>query len=443
MADNGPVRGTMVIRPYGYAIWERMQMEIDRRIKDTGAKNAYFPLFIPESYFSREAEHVEGFSPELAVVTHAGGEDLAEPIVVRPTSETVVGEFMAKWIQSYRDLPLLLNQWANVVRWELRPRLFLRSSEFLWQEGHTAHATYEDASIYARRIHYEVYNDFMVNVLACPSFIGIKPASERFPGAINSMTGEAVMRDGKALQMMTTHELGKNFARAFDIYYQSEEGQAELCYTTSWGASTRLVGGLIMAHGDDYGLKVPPNLAPVQVVVIAVRDEVEVNEAADRVAADLQAVGVRVEVDRTRGSFGRRVTDWEIKGVPLRIEVGPRDLAQGLVTIARRDTGEKTTVGLGALTNDVSALLERIQTDMLASAVAFRDERTHDVTSLAEALDAAKDGFARLAWSLVKGEGETELNAQAVSVRCLQRQDGSMPESEDEGGLICLVAKSY
>jgi prolyl-tRNA synthetase len=251
------------------------------------------------------------------------------------------------------------------------------------------------------------------------------------------------MRDGKALQMMTTHELGKNFARAFDIYYQSEEGQAELCYTTSWGASTRLVGGLIMAHGDDYGLKVPPNLAPVQVVVIAVRDEVEVNEAADRVAADLQAVGVRVEVDRTRGSFGRRVTDWEIKGVPLRIEVGPRDLAQGLVTIARRDTGEKTTVGLGALTNDVSALLERIQTDMLASAVAFRDERTHDVTSLAEALDAAKDGFARLAWSLVKGEGETELNAQAVSVRCLQRQDGSMPESEDEGGLICLVAKSY
>jgi prolyl-tRNA synthetase len=443
MADNGPVRGTMVIRPYGYAIWERMQMEIDRRIKDTGAKNAYFPLFIPESYFSREAEHVEGFSPELAVVTHAGGEDLAEPIVVRPTSETVVGEFMAKWIQSYRDLPLLLNQWANVVRWELRPRLFLRSSEFLWQEGHTAHATYEDAAVYARRIHYEVYNDFMVNVLACPSYIGIKPASERFPGAINSMTGEAVMRDGKALQMMTTHELGKNFARAFDIYYQSEEGQAELCYTTSWGASTRLVGGLIMAHGDDYGLKVPPNLAPTQVVIIAVRDVAEVNEAADRVAADLQGVGVRVEVDHSRGSFGRRVTDWEIKGVPLRIEVGPRDLVQGLVTVARRDNGEKTTVGLGTLTNDVPALLERIQTDMLASAVAFRDERTHDVTSLADALDAAKDGFARLAWNLVKGEGETELNTQAVSVRCLQRQDGSMPESEDEGGLICLVAKSY
>jgi prolyl-tRNA synthetase len=443
MADNGPVRGTMVIRPYGYAIWERMQQEMDWRIKETGAKNAYFPLFIPESYFSREAEHVEGFRPELAVVTHAGGEDLAEPIVVRPTSETVIGEFMAKWIQSYRDLPLLLNQWANVVRWELRPRLFLRSSEFLWQEGHTAHASYEDASAYARRIHNDVYHDFVVKVMACPTYNGIKPASERFPGAINSMTGEAVMRDGKALQMMTTHEMGTNFARAFDIYFQSEEGQAEHCYTTSWGASTRLVGGLIMAHGDDYGLRVPPNLAPVQVVVINVRDESEVNETADHVAAELRASGVRVEVDRGRGSFGRRVTDWEIKGVPLRIEVGPRDLAKGLVTVARRDTGDKTTLGLGALTKEVPLLLERVQTDMLASAVAFRDERTHDVTSIAEALDAAKDGFARLAWDLVAGEGEAELDAQSVSVRCLQRQDGSMPESEDEGGLICLVAKSY
>jgi prolyl-tRNA synthetase len=443
MADNGPVRGTMVIRPYGYAIWERMQYEMDVRIKKTGAKNAYFPLFIPQSYFAREAEHVEGFSPELAVVTHAGGEDLAEPIVVRPTSETVVGEFMAKWIQSYRDLPLLLNQWANVVRWERRPRLFLRSSEFLWQEGHTAHESFDDASAYARRIHYEVYNDFMVNVLACPSYIGIKPASERFPGAINSMTGEAVMRDGKALQMMTTHELGQNFARAFDIYFQSEAGQAELCYTTSWGASTRLVGGLIMAHGDDNGLVVPPRLAPIQVVVVAVRDEPEVNEACERVSASLSDVGVRVEVDRGRGSFGRRVTDWEIKGVPIRIEVGPRDLAQGLVTLVRRDNAEKTTLGLGALVSEVPLALESIQTNLLARAVAHRDERTRDVNSVADAIDAAKDGFARLAWDLVAGEGEATLNAQAVSVRCLQRQDGSMPSSEDEGGLVCLVAKSY
>jgi prolyl-tRNA synthetase len=443
MADNGPVRGTMVIRPYGYAIWERMQYELDVRIKKTGAKNAYFPLFIPESYFAREAQHVEGFSPELAVVTHAGGEDLAEPIVVRPTSETVVGEFMAKWIQSYRDLPLLLNQWANVVRWELRPRLFLRSSEFLWQEGHTAHESFDDATAYARRIHYEVYNDFMVNVLACPSYIGIKPASERFPGAINSMTGEAVMRDGKSLQMMTTHELGQNFARAFDIYFQSEAGQAELCYTTSWGASTRLVGGLIMVHGDDNGLIVPPRLAPTQVVVVAVRDESDVNEACDRVAASLTDVGVRVEVDRGRGSFGRRLTDWEIKGVPLRVEVGPRDLAQGLVTVVRRDNGEKSTHGLDALASEVPAALERIQSAILASAVALRDERTRDVASVADALDAAKDGFARLAWDLVAGEGEEILNAQAVSVRCLQRQDGSMPVSEDEQGLVCLVAKSY
>jgi prolyl-tRNA synthetase len=443
MADNGPVRGTMVIRPYGYAIWERMQAEMDTRIKATGAKNAYFPLFIPESYFSREAEHVEGFSPELAVVTHAGGEDLAEPIVVRPTSETVIGEFMAKWIQSYRDLPLLLNQWANVVRWELRPRLFLRSSEFLWQEGHTAHASYEDASAYARRIHYEVYNNFLLDVMAVPCFIGIKPASERFPGAINSMTGEGVMRDGKALQMMTTHELGRNFARAFDIYFQSEAGEAQLCFTTSWGASTRLIGGLIMAHGDDNGLIVPPRLAPTQLVVVAVRDEPEVNEACARVAAELSEAGVRVEIDRGRGSFGRRVTDWEIKGIPLRLEVGPRDLAQGHVTLVRRDTGAKTTHVLNALASDVPSLLERMQSDLLARAIAHRDSSTQDVTSLDEALEAASDGFARLAWDLVAGEGEQTLNAQAVSVRCLQRQDGSMPESEEEGGLICLVSKSY
>jgi prolyl-tRNA synthetase len=443
MADNGPVRGTMVIRPYGYAIWERMQAEMDTRIKATGAKNAYFPLFIPESYFSREAEHVEGFSPELAVVTHAGGEDLAEPIVVRPTSETVIGEFMAKWIQSYRDLPLLLNQWANVVRWELRPRLFLRSSEFLWQEGHTAHVSYEDASAYARRIHYEVYNDFLLDVMAVPCFIGIKPASERFPGAINSMTGEGVMRDGKALQMMTTHELGRNFARAFDIYFQSEAGEAELCYTTSWGASTRLVGGLIMAHGDDKGLIVPPRLAPTQVVVVAVRDETEVNEACERMASELNAAGVRVEIDRGRGSFGRRVTDWEIKGIPLRLEVGPRDLAQGHVTLVRRDTGAKTTHALDALAREVPSLLERMQGDLLARAIAHRDSSTQDVASLDEALEAATDGFARLAWDLVAGEGEKSLNAQAVSVRCLQRQDGSMPESEEEDGLVCLVSKSY
>ena len=443
MAENGPVRGTMVIRPYGYAIWENMVAEMDTRIKKTGAKNAYFPLFIPESYLAKEAEHVEGFSPELAVVTHAGGEALAEPVVVRPTSETVIGEFMAKWIQSYRDLPLLLNQWANVVRWELRPRLFLRSSEFLWQEGHTAHATFDDATAYAKRIHLEVYNDFLVNVLAAPCFLGIKPASERFPGAVNSLTAEGMMRDGKALQMATTHELGQNFARAFDIYYQSEAGQAELCFTNSWGASTRLVGGLIMAHGDDAGLLVPPRLAPVQVVVVPVREEPEVLRVVDALVEELVASGVRAEADRGRGSFGRRVTDWEIKGVPLRVEVGPRDLAQGLVTLVRRDTKESSSHALASLVGEVAPLLETIQGDLFARALAHRDDHTRDVTTIAEALEAAVDGFARLDWRTVVGEGETKLNEQAVSVRCLQRRDGSIPDTDDEDDLVCLVAKSY
>jgi prolyl-tRNA synthetase len=444
MADNGPVRGTMVIRPYGYAIWERMQAEIDSRIKATGAQNAYFPLFIPESYLHREAEHVEGFSPELAVVTHAGGEELAEPIVVRPTSETVIGEFMAKWIQSYRDLPLLLNQWANVVRWELRPRLFLRSSEFLWQEGHTAHASAEDASQYAMKIHLSVYHDFLETVLAVPTYLGIKPPSERFAGATNTMTCEGMMRDGKALQMATSHELGQNFAKAFDIYYQNDEGQSALCHTTSWGASTRLVGGLIMAHGDDNGLIVPPAIAPTQVVVIPVRDDEEVLEACQSLLVELSRERPsRIVVDKGRGSFGRRVTDWEIKGVPLRVEVGPRDLAHGLVTVVRRDTGEKFPVSLveaGAL---ILRLLETIQSDMYASAASFRDARTMDVITLDEAIEAAQSGFSRLPWDQVGAAGEARLNAEAITVRCLQRGDGTIPASDLEEGLVAIVAKSY
>ena len=443
MADNGPVRGTMVIRPYGYAIWENIQSAIDLRIKAAGAQNAYFPLFIPESYLSKEAEHVEGFSPELAVVTHAGGELLAEPIVVRPTSETVIGEFMAKWIQSYRDLPLLLNQWANVVRWELRPRLFLRSSEFLWQEGHTAHATYDDAAAYALKIHLEVYNSFLEEILAVPTYLGIKPPSERFAGAINTMTCEGVMRDGKALQMATSHELGQNFAKAFEIYFQNEEGQAALCHTTSWGASTRLVGGLIMAHGDDHGLIVPPRVAPIQVVVLAVRDDEEVLSACDRIVKLLQAAGVRVTMDQGRGSFGRRITDWEIKGVPLRVEVGPRDLAQGVVTMVRRDNDEKVAITIDALASTASSLLETMQSDLYASALVRRDAATTDTTTVGEALEIAQQGFARLPWSVVNGEGETTLKSQAVTVRCLQRPDGTMPSSDSEPGLVCLVAKSY
>jgi len=443
MADNGPVRGTMVIRPYGYAIWERMQAEIDVRIKEAGAENAYFPLFIPESYLAREAQHVEGFSPELAVVTHAGGEALAEPVVVRPTSETVFGEFMAKWIQSYRDLPLLLNQWANVVRWELRPRLFLRSSEFLWQEGHTAHDSYEDASAYVNGIHTNVYNDFLEKVLAMPTYLGIKPPSERFAGAINTMTCEGMMQDGKALQMATSHELGQNFAKAFDIKFQNKEGQSALCWTTSWGSSTRLVGGLIMAHGDDNGLIVPPHLAPTQVVVIAIREDDEVIAACNKIAAGLKSAGVRVRIDNGGASFGRRVTDWEIKGVPIRVEVGPRDLAEGVVALVRRDTSEKVSISPDAVATSVPGILEQMQSQMYEAQLARRNANTHDVKSIDEAMQAAQTGFARLDWDLVGSAGEARLKTDAITVRCLQRRDGSMPVTDTEKDLICIVAKSY
>src|SRR3954447_1442922 len=297
LADNGPVRGTMVVRPYAYALWEHMQAEEDRRIKAAGAENVYFPLLIPESHLQREAEHVEGFSPELAVVTHAGGKELAEPLVIRPTSETVFGEFMAKWIQSYRDLPLLLNQWANVVRWELRPRVFLRTSEFLWQEGHTAHATEVDAAQYARRIHADVYTAFLTEALAVPVLGGVKSSIERFAGATNTITCEVMMRDGKALQMATSHELGQNFARAFDIGFSDQDGNRHLCWTTSWGSSTRMVGGLIMCHGDDSGLRLPPVVAPVQAMMLAVKDGDACLDAGRASAAELWDAGVRARAD--------------------------------------------------------------------------------------------------------------------------------------------------
>ena len=442
LAENGPVRGTMVIRPYGYAIWERMQSEMDVRIKAARAQNAYFPLFIPESYFHKEAEHVEGFSPELAVVTHAGGKVLEEPVVVRPTSETVIGAFMAKWIQSYRDLPLLLNQWANVVRWELRPRLFLRTSEFLWQEGHTAHATMEDAKAYALEILHEVYEEFMVSVLAVPVVVGRKTTKERFAGAVNTMTLEAMTRDGKALQMGTSHELGQNFARAFDIAYSSADSQREHVWTTSWGTSTRMVGGLIMVHGDDDGLRVPPALAPTQVVVMAVKPDVIA--AVRQIANDLRERGVRALVDdRTDIPFGRRAVDWELKGVPVRIEIGPRDLASNTATVARRLTGEKAPAPLDGLTDEIVSLLATEQQAMLNQARAKRDERIADVDSVEDAAVAALDGWARMEWSRLGVEGEAALAQSAVTVRCLQRPDGSVPDSEDEPGLIAFVARSY
>lgn len=445
LADNGPVRGTMVIRPYGYGLWERMQAEMDWRIKLAEAENAYFPLLIPQSYLIRESEHVEGFSPELAVVTHGGGKELEEALVVRPTSETVIGEFMAKWIQSYRDLPLLLNQWANVVRWELRPRMFLRTSEFLWQEGHTAHATREDAAAYAAKILHEVYADFMVNVLAIPLHLGIKPSYDRFAGAVNTLACEAMMRDGKALQMGTSHELGQNFAKAFDILYVDSDNNQQHAWTTSWGTSTRMVGGLIMAHGDDNGLSIPPALAHIQAVVIVVREGSDVDNAASKLMADIGDHGVKVRLDdRTGTPLGRRITDWELKGVPVRIEVGPRELDKNEVTIARRDTGDKHRVSVEGAPAAVAKLMDQIQDEMLAAATEFRDTNTTDATTIDEVLDASATGFAKVPWAVVAGEdAKAALVDKAVTVRCIQRADGTIPDSENEPDLVAYCARSY
>jgi len=444
LAEGGPARGTMVIRPYGYAIWERIQAEVDTRIKRAGAENVYFPLLIPESYINREAEHVEGFSPELAVVTVAGGKELAEPLVIRPTSETVFGEHMARWINSYRDLPLRLNQWANVVRWELRPRLFLRTSEFLWQEGHTAHADRADAAAYARRIHLDVYHDFLTKALAIPVFIGRKSAVERFAGAINTFACEGIMRDRKALQLATSHELGQNFARAFDITFTDQADSEQHAWTTSWGASTRMVGGLIMAHGDARGLRVPPAVAPIQAAVVVVREDEESIARAGELVAALSERGVRVKLDAAvHVGFGRRATDWELKGVPLRIDVGPRELKDGNVTLMRRDEGGSRPFAIDQVAAAVPRILEELQSDMLAEATRFRDGSVVDAGTVAEAAEAGKSGVGRIPWALLGTDGERALLDEGVSVRCIQREDGSLPEAEDEPGLVAIVARAY
>lgn len=445
LADNGPVRGTMVIRPTAYAIWERMQADMDSRIKAAGAENAYFPLFIPESYLKREAEHVEGFSPELAVVTHGGGKQLAEPVVVRPTSETVIGEFMAKWVDSYRDLPLLLNQWANVVRWEMRPRIFLRTSEFLWQEGHTAHATEADAKAYTLKIHHEVYERHMRELLAIPVVLGRKTNRERFAGATSTYTLEAMMGDGKALQMGTSHELGQNFAKAFDIAYSSQAGSREHAWTTSWGTSTRMLGGLIMCHGDDNGLRVPPALAPIQAIVTVVKEtDGSITSAARTLVEDLAAAGVRVKLDdRVDTPFGRRAVDAELKGYPVRVEVGPRDLAEGRVVLVRRIDGSKTPLQLGEAVGAVTAALEADQKALYDEALARREAATVEVSTLDDALEAAGTGWARVPWSAVGVDGEALANERAITVRCLFRADGSVPASQDEPDLTAILARSY
>jgi prolyl-tRNA synthetase len=391
LADRGPVKGTMIIRPYGWRVWELLQSELDGRIRATGHQNAYFPIFIPESSLRREAEHVEGFSPELAVVTIAGGKVLEEPIVVRPTSETVIGEAFSRWISSYRDLPMLLNQWANVVRWELRPRLFLRTTEFLWQEGHTAHVDEEDAMA-ETMVALGIYAETARDVAALPVIEGEKTPGERFAGAKRTFTSEAMMRDGRALQSGTSHYLGTNFARAFDITYTSEEGVLEHCHTTSWGLSTRLIGGVIMGHGDDKGLIMPPRLAPHQVVVVPIsrgEETGEVPAAADSLAARLRDAGLRVHVDgRPHVSPGFKYNEWELRGVPYRIEIGPRDLAAGVVTLADRMTGSKEQLPTDACVAGMPARLEGFHRALYARALAFRQERTAAVEDK-DAFDAA------------------------------------------------------
>jgi len=445
LADNGPVRGTMVIRPWGYAIWERLQAALDERIKAAGAENAYFPLFIPEAFLKLEAEHVEGFSPELAVVTHGGGKDLEEPVVVRPTSETVINHFFAKWVHSHRDLPLLINQWANVVRWELRPRLFLRTSEFLWQEGHTVHATEAEARAYALQILGDVYVETMTQVAAIPVFTGHKTERERFAGATRTWTCEGMMGDGKALQMGTSHELGQNFARAFEIRFSDTDGELRYPWQTSWGVSTRLIGALIMAHGDDFGLRLPPDLAPHQVVVLVVRDDDGVRRAAESLVAELVAAGLRVKLDdRTDTGFGRRSVDWELKGVPVRVEVGPRDLADGNVTMVVRHRQEKVQVPVGGAVAAVTTTMARVADELRAEAVAFRDARTEDVDDLAGAVEVGKAGFARVPWAAVGADGERQLAAATLSVRCLQRPDGGLlADGVGDESAVAIVGRSY
>jgi prolyl-tRNA synthetase len=442
LAENGPARGTMIIKPWGYAIWERIQAEMDARIKATGHDNVYFPLFIPHSYLEREAQHVEGFSPELAVVTHAGGDQLAEPLVVRPTSETVFGEAMARWIQGYRDLPLLLNQWANVVRWELRPRLFLRTTEFLWQEGHTAHATEEDAQAETMRAFLDIYDATFRDVLAVPTVKGRKTEREKFAGADVTYTHEGLMRDGKALQMGTSHNLGQNFARVFGIEFTDETGERRYAWTTSWGVSTRVIGGLLMTHGDDRGLRLPPAVAPAQVVVVAVKEETV--DASRRLVEELAAAGVRARLDaRTSTSFGRRAVDWELKGVPIRLELGPRDLQAGRATLVRRDLDGKDSLALDGAVAAIPKLLDDIQAGLLAEARERLAAATRDAGDAEEVLASGGSGFVRIPWSALGPEGEDRLAEAGYSVRCLVTADGGIPAPHEQDNLFAYVARAY
>jgi prolyl-tRNA synthetase len=422
LVDRGPVRGTMVIRPYGYRIWELLQADIDRRIKETGHVNAYFPLLIPQSYLEREAEHVEGFAPELAVVTHAGGKELDEPLVVRPTSETVIGEMMARWISSYRDLPLLLNQWANIVRWEMRPRMLLRTTEFLWQEGHTAHAGEADA-MRETMLALDLYADVARETAAMPVVAGEKTAGERFPGARRTFTVEGMMRDGRALQSGTSHYMGTNFAEAFGIQYAAESGELEHCHTTSWGMSSRMVGGVIMTHGDDRGLVLPPRLAPYQVVIVPIGrgDRAgQVLPPAMELAGRLRRAGIRTHVDdRPHVSPGFKFNDWEMRGVPIRLELGPRDLAEQSALMSTRLGEGKTAVSLDSAPARLKHELAAFQDILLRRATDFRDSHTRTVDSWQEFTEAVRTGWA-LAFHCGLPGCEDDIKAEtSATPRCI------------------------
>ena len=399
LVDYGPVKGTMVIRPYGYAIWENIQKELDKRFKEKGVQNAYFPLLIPMSYFTKEAEHVEGFAPEVAVVTHAGGEELTEPLAIRPTSETIIGTMMSKWVQSYRDLPLKVNQWCNVMRWEKTTRPFLRTSEFLWHEGHTAHTSAEEAEEFTLTM-LGVYKEFMENCLAIPVLTGRKTEKERFAGAVATYTMEAMMRDGKSLQSGTSHYLGQNFAKAFNIEYQSNEGGLQTAYTTSFGVSTRLIGAIIMTHGDERGLVFPPVIAPTQCVIVPIAArKAGVIEACEALKKDLEGAGIRVTLDSTDNSPGWKFNEWEMKGVPVRIELGPRDIEAGKMLCARRDTLEKVEMPLKNAVESVKALLATVQKDMLDAARKRRDSRIVYADDMAGILAGVEAGnFVKAGW---------------------------------------------
>ncbi|MGB9633458.1 MAG: proline--tRNA ligase [Chloroflexaceae bacterium] len=428
------VRGCIVVKATGWGIWEMMQRELDQRIKATGHANVQFPLLIPKSFIMKEAEHVEGFAPEVAEVTRAGGEDLTEPYVIRPTSETIIGHFYSRWIRSYRDLPLLYNQWCNVMRWEMRTRPFLRTSEFWWQEGHTAHATEAEAEAETLKILHEVYADFVEQVMAVPVIRGLKTEKEKFPGALRSYCIEAMMQDGRALQAGTSHNLGQNFARAFDITYTDQNNTVQHCWTTSWGVSTRLVGALIMTHSDDEGLVLPPRLAPTQVVIVPIyknpEERAPVLETIERITSDWQG-RLRFKVDdRDNLTPGFKFNEWELKGVPVRLEVGPKDVEKNSVAVARRDVPGregKSFAPQAGLTERLVALLDEMQTGLFQRALAFREQRSATVRTYDELKQQVEQGFA---WAYWDGNADDERRIQEetrATIRCIPLEQPETP----------------